>query len=197
MGGSQGRKHTVGITAVEAEGDEDDSGEDNATPSTSTSVAGSGSGDGSSDRELQESVAPRKKASGKKQSEKSEFQGKLLDFLERDLQRDQKEQQSSDDPIDLQVMSMAQRIKKELPAGDQFTVLLKLQEVLNESIRSVSRREMVNNTPMGPEVFFQQGAEVRQVEEVVMQRRMPELQRGPQVQTEPVDVERTLHFTDL
>ena len=94
-------------------------------------------------------------------------------------------------------MSMAQRIKKELPAGDQFTVLLKLQEVLNESIRSVSRREIVNNTPMGPEVFFQQGAEVCQVEEVVMQCRMPELQRGPQVQTEPVDVERTLHFTDL
>ena len=168
MGATQRRKDNAGITAVEPEGDEDDSGEENVTPSTSAAGSGSGSGDGSSDRELQESVAPHKKASGKKQSDKSEFQGKLLDFLERNLQRDQKEQQSSDDPIDLQVKSMAQRIKKELPAGDQFNVLLKLQEVLNESILSVSRREMVNNTPMGPEVFFQQGAEVRHVEQVVM-----------------------------
>ena len=105
------------------------------------------------------------------------------------MQRDDKEHESSDDPIDLQVKSMAQRINKELPAGDQFNVLLKLQEVLNESILSVSRREMVNNTPMGPEVFFQQGAEVRHVEQVVMQHRMPELQRGPEAQPETIDVE--------
>ena len=113
------------------------------------------------------------------------------------MQRDDKEHESSNDPIDLQVKSMAQRIKKELPVGDQFNVLLKLQEVLNESILSVSRREMVNNTPMGPEVFFQQGAEVHHIEQVVMQRRMPELQRGPRAQPETIDVERTLHFTEI
>ena len=195
MGATQRRKDNAGITAVEPEGDEDDSGEENVTPSTS--AAGSGSGDGSSDRELQESVPPRKKASGKRQSEKSEFQSKLLDFLECNMQRDDKEHASANDPIDLQVKSMAQRIKKELPAGDQFNVLLKLQEVLNKSIISVSRREMVNNTPMGPEVFFQQGAEVHHVEQVVMQRRMPELQRGPQAQPETIDVERTLHFAEI
>ena len=58
MGATQRRKGNAGITAVEPEGDEDDSGEENVTPSTNAAGSESGSGDGSSDRELQESVPP-------------------------------------------------------------------------------------------------------------------------------------------
>ena len=146
------KKSRATITAVHNEGggdesgdDDDAEGEDNGTPSATPSTSGSGSGD--AERELRDSAVPKSKPSGKKQSERSEFQTKLLDFLERDLQKDDKDNQQPDDPIDLQVMSMAQRIKKELPQSEQFNILLKLQQLLNESIMQVNRRQFLNKIP--------------------------------------------------
>ena len=206
------KKSKATITAVHNEEGGDESGDDaevegNATPSASTSST-SGSGSGDAERELQDSAVPRSKPSGKKQSERSEFQSKLLDFLERDLEKDDKESQQPDDPIDLQVMSMAQRIKKELPQSEQFNILLKLQQLLNDSIMQVNRRQFINKVPMEEgQSFFQDGREVQHVQQAVVNvpRQMPELQRGPMVQREvqvvQVDnqdfIERTLEFEEM
>ena len=207
------KKSKATITAVNNEEGGDESGddgegevEDNATPTASTSsTSGSGSGSGDAERELQDTAIPRSKPSGKKQSERSEFQTKLLDFLERDLQKDEKENQQPDDPIDLQVMSMAQHIKKELPQSEQFNIILKLQQVLNESIMQVNRRQFINKIPMDGESFFQVGDEVQRVQQQVVQipKEMPQLQRGPMVHREIVQienqdfVERTLAFKEM
>ena len=78
---------------MEAEGGDDESGvtEDNTTPSTSS--AGSGSVDVTSepDRRLQETPVLKAKSSGKKQFAKSELQNKLFEFLDCDLEMDQKD----------------------------------------------------------------------------------------------------------
>ena len=209
------KKSRATITAVHNEGGDDESGdddaaegEDNGTPSATPSTSGSGSGSGDAERELPDSAVPKSKPSGKKQSERSEFQTKLLDFLERDLQKDDKDNQQSDDPIDLQVMSMAQRIKKELPQSEQFNILLKLQQLLNESIMQVNRRQLINKIPMEGESFFQVGDEFQRVQRVQQQvvqipKQMPQLQRGPILQREVVQVEdqdfieRTLQFEEM
>ena len=205
------KKSRATITAVHNEGggdesgDDDAEGEDNGTPSATPSTSGSGSGD--AERELRDSAVPKSKPSGKKQSERSEFQTKLLDFLERDLQKDDKDNQQPDDPIDLQVMSMAQCIKKELPQSEQFNILLKLQQLLNESIMQVNRRQFINKIPMEGESFFQVGDEVQRVQQqqqvVQIPKQMPQLQRGPMLQREVVQVEdqdfveRTLQFEEM
>ena len=78
---------------MEAEGGDDESGvtEDNTTPSIS--YAGSGSVDVTSepDRRLQETPVLKAKSSGKKQFAKSELQNKLFEFLDCDLEMDQKD----------------------------------------------------------------------------------------------------------
>ena len=56
---------------------------------------------------------------------------------------------------------MAQCIKKELPQSEQFNILLKLQQLLNESIIQVNRRQFLNKIPMERESFFQVGDEVQ------------------------------------
>ena len=126
------------IESVDVEGD--------AVATTSSSSTSNSSEAG--DRELQETPVPKCKAAGKRSSEKSEFQGRLLDLLERDMQASKSNSlaqvNDDDDPVDLQLMSMSKRIKKELPAQERFTVLLKLQQVLNDNIESVNHRNLIN-----------------------------------------------------
>ena len=66
----------------------------------------------SEDRELQETPVPKSKAAGKRSSEKAELQNRLLDLFERDMQATKNMSVvDDDDPVDLQLMSMAKRIK--------------------------------------------------------------------------------------
>ena len=111
--------------------------------------------DNSDERELPEGPVPRAKMPGKRQQDKSNYQGRLLDILERDLNQNQVNTNvSEEDPIDLQMMSMAKRIKKELPVQQQFPVILKLQLALQENIETNSRQnlfgQMALSAPRAP-----------------------------------------------
>ena len=108
--------------------------------------------DNSGERELPEGAVPRAKTPGKRQQDKSNYQGRLLDILERDLNQNQVNNNvSEEDPIDLQMMSMEKRIKKELPVQQQFPVILKLQLALQENIETINRQnlfgQMVQSAP--------------------------------------------------
>ena len=142
------------IESVEVEGD--------AVATTSSSSTSNSSE--AEDHELQEMPVTKCKAAGKRSSEKSEFQGRLLDLLERDMHASKSnslaQDDDDDDPVDLQLMSMSKHIKKELPAQERFTVLLKLQQVLNDNIESVNCRNLINATSLHQEAgqsFLQMG----------------------------------------
>ena len=152
---------------------------------TTSSSGTSNSSDG--DHKLQQTPVPRSKAAGKRSSEKSEFQGQLLDLLERDMQASKSSggvatEEDDDDPVDLQLMSMSKRIKKELPAQERFTVLLKLQQILHENIEAVNRCSLINATPLlpdGGQSFLQMGNQ-----EAVVQTRLP-MPPPPMLQQQP------------
>ena len=168
------------IESVEVEGD--------AVATTSSSSTSNSSEAG--DRELQETPVPKCKAAGKRSSEKSEFQGRLLDLLERDMQASKSnslaQDDDDDDTVDLQLMSMSKRIKKELPAQERFTVLQKFQQVLNDYIESVNRHNLINATPLRQEAgqsFLQMGNQEAVIQTPALLPSPPMLQQQPQVQT--------------
>ena len=154
--------------------------------STSTSMSTS------EDRELQETPVPKSKAAGKRTSEKAELQNRLLDLFERDVQASRNMSLvDDDDPVDLQLMSMAKCIKTELPSNERFTILIKLQQVLHESIEAVNRKKFIDATLLAPDAqtFFQVGTPVVTIQQQPQQQQQqqpavhpppPMLQQQPQ-----------------
>ena len=181
-------------TAVNSEALEDDEAavvesvdvEGDAVATTSSSCTSNSSEAG--DCKLQETPVPKSKAAGKRSSEKSEFQGRLLDLLERDMQSSKSTsvaEYDDDDPVDLQLMSMSKHIKKELPSQERFTALLKLQQVLNDNIESVNHCNLINATPLHQEAgqsFLQMGNQEAVIQNPAQMPPPPMLQQQPQVQ---------------
>ena len=133
------------------------------------------------DQELQETPVPKSKAAGKRTSEKAELQNRLLDLFERDVQASRNMSLvDDDDPVDLQLMSMAKRIKTELPSNERFTILIKLQQVLHKSIEAVNRKKLIDATPDAAQTFFQVGTPA-----VTIQQQPQQQQQQPAVHPPP------------
>ena len=106
--------------------------EDEPVPSTSTARA----------RELQETPKPASKPDGKRKRDKSDWHNRIFDFLEKDV--------PDDSPLDLQFMSMAKRVKLELPSTEWFSLAIKLAGQVDSYIDEYSRKKLVANTFLAP-----------------------------------------------
>ena len=119
------------------------------------------------------------------------MQNRLLDLFERDMQATKNMSVvDDDDPVDLQLMSMAKRIKTELPCNEKFTILIKLQQVLHENIEAVNHKKLIDGTPLTPDAaqgFFQVGTPAVTIQQPQQQQQLagstpppPMLQQQPQ-----------------
>ena len=141
---------------------------------------------------------PKSKAAGKRTSEKAELQNRLLDLFERDVQASRNMSLvDDDDPVDLQLMSMAKRIKTELPSNERFTILIKLQQVLHESIEAVNRKKLIDATPLAPDAqtFFQVGTPAVTIQQQPQQQQQQQQQPAvhlppPMLQQQPQAIQQ-------
>ena len=145
-------QNTAGVEHVT-----DINAEENATASTSEN--GGVGGDANNLRELQETPKPQAKTPGKKCSQKSEVQNRILDLLEREDAPPEE-----DDPVDRMFCGLAKRVKKNLPEDEAFTLIHDIQGTVNEHIKKYKRMKVVEETSINPSRFMREGVtEVVQV----------------------------------